>query len=59
LEVADDGVGFDPESTSPGLGMVSMRERAERVGGQLVVDTRPGGGTVIRLVAPRVLGGSG
>jgi signal transduction histidine kinase len=59
VEVTDDGTGFDPEATAPGLGLVSMRERAERLGGQLVVTPRPGGGTVVRLVAPRVLGGPG
>jgi signal transduction histidine kinase len=57
LEVADDGVGFDPQVAAPGLGLVSMRERAERLGGRLVVAARPTGGTVVRLLAPRVLGG--
>ena len=63
VEVADDGVGFDPAVAPPGLGvpglgLVSMRERAERLGGRLVVGPRAGGGTVVRLVAPRVLDGS-
>ena len=59
LEVEDDGVGFDPTTVTPGLGLVSMRERTERLGGQLVVTRRSGGGTVVRLVAPRVLDGAG
>ena len=59
VEVTDDGVGFDPEAGGPGLGLVSMRERAERLGGQLVVAPRRGAGTVVRLVAPRVLGSAG
>lgn len=59
LEVEDDGRGFDPTVAAPGLGLVSMRERAERLGGQLAVTGRPEGGTVVRLVAPRVLGCSG
>jgi PAS domain S-box-containing protein len=59
LEIRDDGRGFDPGAVTPGLGSVSMRERAERLGGQLVVTGRPEGGTVVRLVAPRVLGGAG
>jgi signal transduction histidine kinase len=57
VEVTDDGVGFDPEAATPGLGLVSMRERAERLGGRLVVAGRPGGGTSVRLVAPRALDG--
>jgi signal transduction histidine kinase len=59
LEVADDGIGFDPATTAPGLGLVSMRERAERLGAQLVVTGGDGGGTVVRLVAPGVLAGAG
>ena len=59
LEVADDGLGFDPATTAPGLGLVSMRERAERLGGQLVVTGGGDGGTVVRLVAPGVLAGAG
>ena len=59
VEVTDDGVGFDPVAGGPGLGLVSMRERAERLGGQLVVAPRRGAGTVVRLVAPRVLGSAG
>jgi signal transduction histidine kinase len=58
VEVADDGVGFDPEAAAQGLGLVSMRERAERLGAQLTVAPRSGGGTTVRLVAPRVLGGA-
>ena len=57
VEIADDGRGFDPAEAVPGLGLVSMRERAERLGGQLSVTTRPGGGTAVRLVVPRVLDG--
>ena len=48
-----------PGPAAPGLGLVSMRERAERLGGQLVVAPRRGAGTVVRLVAPRVLGAAG
>jgi PAS domain S-box-containing protein len=57
VEIADDGCGFDPAATTPGLGLVSMRERAERLGGQLTVTARPGTGTVVRLVVPRALDG--
>jgi len=47
LEVADDGRGFDPQKlpNAGGVGMNSMRERAERIGGTLRVDSKPGAGT--------------
>ena len=38
VEVADDGVGFDPDVTRPGhLGLESMRERTQRVGGRFTL----------------------
>jgi signal transduction histidine kinase len=52
LEVGDDGVGFDPSSPelrSRRLGLTSMEERAEALGGSLVVDSRPSAGTRVRL----------
>jgi signal transduction histidine kinase len=48
LEVLDDGVGIGPER-GRGLGLGSMRERATELGGTLVVDAPPNGGT--RIVA--------
>ena len=49
LEVTDDGQGFDPQAISDrgGLGLVSMRERAERIGGRLAVRSAPGEGTTV------------
>ena len=52
LEVADDGVGFDPgdpELRSRRLGLTSMQERAQRLGGRLDIRSAPGAGTTIRL----------
>jgi NarL family two-component system sensor histidine kinase LiaS len=50
MSVADDGHGFDPESAAgKGLGLHSMRERIEALGGALSVESTPGTGT--RLVA--------
>jgi signal transduction histidine kinase len=47
----DTGVGFDPSvpHNSKTLGMSTMRERAEAVGGRLVVESAPGRGT--RVIA--------
>ena len=49
LRVIDNGRGFDPMGISPGsaesgLGLRSMQERAELLGGSLSVDSSPGGG---------------
>jgi ligand-binding sensor domain-containing protein len=49
LEVADDGVGFDPVAVSEGHGLRSMRRRAEQIGAVLEVESRPGRGTTVRL----------
>ena len=53
LRVVDDGVGFDPERVPAGhLGLDGMRSRAERLGGTLSVDARPGRGTSLDLRIP-------
>jgi signal transduction histidine kinase len=52
LEVADDGAGFDPDAPglrSRRLGLTSMEERAERLGGWLEIRSAPGAGTTVRL----------
>jgi signal transduction histidine kinase len=52
VEVADDGRGLD-RAAPGGLGIVSMRERAEELGGQLELAVPPGGrGTVVRAELP-------
>jgi signal transduction histidine kinase len=54
LEVGDDGVGFAADGAFPGhLGLRSMRERAERVGGTLGIESAPGRGTTVRARVPR------
>ena len=50
LRVTDDGHGFDPEEAvtrSRRLGLTSMRERAEALGGLLAIESAPGGGTTV------------
>jgi signal transduction histidine kinase len=53
LTIVDDGVGFDPAKigggdSKPGLGLLTMRERAEFAGGSMRIDSAPGRGTTIR-----------
>lgn len=53
LEVEDDGAGFDPGAELAGrLGLCSMRERAEALGGRLDILSDPGRGTLIRARLP-------
>src|SRR5581483_7784083 len=56
LRVRDDGVGMDPEilrSGRPGhLGITSIRERAEMVGGWSRIASRPGAGTTVEVWLP-------
>jgi signal transduction histidine kinase len=52
LEVADDGVGFEPDDPrlrSRRLGLTSMEERAQRLGGKLEIRSSPDAGTTVRL----------
>jgi signal transduction histidine kinase len=52
LAISDDGVGFEPAAPalrSRRLGLTSMEERAEAIGGTLRIESRPGVGTTIEL----------
>lgn len=56
VEVADDGLGFDPStaitSTESGLGITGMRERAELAGGSFTILSNPGQGCRTFLSIP-------
>jgi signal transduction histidine kinase/PAS domain-containing protein len=53
LEVEDDGDGFEPSASFPGhYGLLSMRERALRMGGGLDIDSSPGRGAKVRAWIP-------
>ena len=54
LEVTDDGIGFDPvpDRAPTSYGMLSMKERAELVGGRLSVHSLPGEGTTVTVTVP-------
>ena len=47
LRVSDRGRGFDPTATSGGFGLISMRQRARSVGGELRISSAPGGGSEV------------
>jgi signal transduction histidine kinase len=54
--IADDGVGFSAGARArgefPQFGLSTMRERAESIGGTLVIDSVPGRGTTVRFELP-------
>jgi len=55
VRVADDGTGFDPSARlhrSRRLGLASMNDRAEALGGTLTVDSHRGAGTTVELRVP-------
>src|SRR4029077_4744441 len=53
VTISDNGVGFDVEAAwSQGLGLLSMVERAEALGGSLEVHSRPGAGARLTASVP-------
>ena len=53
LTIRDDGVGFDVEGVArKGLGLISMRERVQAIGGTLDIRSRPGAGTELEVTVP-------
>ena len=51
LEITDDGIGL-PGNVRSGVGLISMRERAEEVGGDLLIESSPGKGTRVAAEFP-------
>src|SRR5918992_1130517 len=53
LTITDDGTGFDLATAGrDGLGLTSMRDRAEEAGGALTIESRAGAGTVVKVEVP-------
>lgn len=52
LTIADNGRGFDPASSNSGVGLHSMRERVEALGGTLLIESQPGHGTRLNARCP-------
>ncbi len=54
IEIEDNGRGFDTEAvgTSGGMGLTTMRERVENLGGRFNVNSQPGAGTKVRIKVP-------
>ena len=54
LEICDDGVGFalSPANNMGGLGLASLKERSQKIGATLNIDSVPGDGTTIIVAVP-------
>jgi signal transduction histidine kinase/ligand-binding sensor domain-containing protein len=54
LEVCDDGVGFEltPDQLGGGFGISGMKERAQKIGGTLQIESAPGRGTKVAVRVP-------
>ncbi len=53
LTIRDNGRGFDTNKPHDGLGLSSMRERAEVSGGTFKIESAPGQGTQIEVTIPK------
>jgi len=52
LTITDRGKGFDPATAHVGLGLSSLRNRAEKAGGDATIHSRAGRGTTVRVLLP-------
>lgn len=55
LRAEDNGCGFDPATTTPGLGLRLLHETVALLGGTILLDSSPEYGTHIRLRIPNYL----
>jgi signal transduction histidine kinase len=51
MRIADDGVGFAIDGATTGHGLASQRQRAQALGGELRIESKPGEGTAVTLRA--------
>ena len=53
ITISDNGRGFSfDEARGKGNGLENMRQRLDQIGGRLVLESQPGGGTRIKAEAP-------
>jgi signal transduction histidine kinase len=55
--ISDDGEGFDLTAERNGFGLAGMRERVELAGGELQIESKPGGGTRVMASIPLAAAG--
>ena len=52
LTIQDDGCGFNPDSVARRNGLNNLQTRVMELGGQMTIQSAPGGGTRISITAP-------
>jgi signal transduction histidine kinase len=56
--ISDNGCGFDAATTPTGRGLRHLPQRAASLNGSVVIESRPGSGTTVRLLLPISIGAS-
>jgi signal transduction histidine kinase len=56
MEIVDDGIGFKPEALPDrgGMGLKSIRDRAEHIGGSVTIRSQPGEGTSVKVSVQQI-----
>jgi PAS domain S-box-containing protein len=53
IKISDNGLGFDPQTVQPGsMGIDIMRDRAQKIDADLLIESQPGSGTQIMIIWP-------
>jgi len=52
IQITDNGSGFDLESVDGGSGLANIRNRVEKIGGKVTIESRSGIGTVVSMKVP-------
>jgi two-component system, NarL family, sensor histidine kinase UhpB len=55
LTISDDGTGFDLSVSTPGLGVIGMRERVQSLGGSIEIESSLTNGTTIFVNLPKIV----
>ncbi len=50
MQISDNGIGFDQQQVSAGNGLKNMRKRAALIQAELLIESKPGSGTLVKLV---------
>jgi len=52
IDITDNGLGFNPQTINPGIGIIGMRERVYAFNGEVAINTVIGKGTKISIIFP-------